>query len=194
LTLRTVKLPDGRIWLRVAQPDWTNPLDSSYAQNFGGRWNPPKSFATLYLNGDVITARLQIERMCGGTPITPDDLADDAYVLVAATLPAAQFGADAVSVEGLISLGLPQSYPLDGQGGSIPRAMCHEIGAGLQQQGIGGVWCRSHCTDDGRGKEFAWYSGTQNATAVWHDALQFGAWRYADTWHDIELAHQPDPA
>jgi hypothetical protein len=194
LTPRTVKLPDGRIWLRVAQPDWTKPLDPTYAQNFGGRWNPPRSFPTLYLNGDVVTARLQIERMCGGTPITPDDLADDAYVLVAATLPEAQLGADAVSVEGLISLGLPESYPLDGHGDSIPRETCGAIGAGLQQQGIRGVWSRSTCTDDGRGKEFAWYSGTQNATAVWQDALQFGVWRYAETWHDIELPHQPDPA
>lgn len=178
----------------MAKPEWAQPLDSSYAQNFGGRWNPPKSFPTLYLSADVLTARLQIERMCSGTPVTPDDLADDAYVLVAATLPAAQVGADAVSQEGLIALELPQSYPVDEQGVLVPQARCRTIGVDLQQQGLRGVWCKSACTDDGRGKEFAWFSGMQSAIAAWTHSLPFGSWRYANTWQDLELADQPDPA
>ncbi len=193
MTPRPLNLPAGRVWLRVAKPDWADPLDPGYAKNVGGRWNPPNSFPTLYLSGNVITARLQIERMCAGTPITPDDLADDAYMLVAATLPSAQPSADAVTEEGLIALGLPTSYPLDDQGHSVSHATCQPIGASLEQQGRSGIWCRSACSPDGHGRELAWFSGSQRAAAVWNKPLPFGLWRHADTWHDVELADQRDP-
>src|SRR5690606_20610998 len=113
---RTVALVSGRVWLRVADPAWQRPLDPSYAEAQGGRWNPPRSFPTLYLNADVLTARLQIERLCEGTAVTPDDLTDDAYVLVAATLPSSELAADAVSDAGLRALGLPDTYPVDPRG------------------------------------------------------------------------------
>jgi hypothetical protein len=47
----------------------------------------PHILAALYLNADVLTARAQIERMLAGSPVRIDDLDDDAYVLVAATVP-----------------------------------------------------------------------------------------------------------
>ena len=100
-------LPNGRVWLRVADPLWTRPLDPSFAAAAGGRWNPPGSFPVLYLNADVVTARLQIDRLVEDQPFTADDLDDDAYVLVAATLPRSQTCADAVSGAGLKALGLP---------------------------------------------------------------------------------------
>jgi RES domain-containing protein len=116
---RTVRLPDSRVWLRVADPEWADPLDPSYARRTGGRWNPPGSVATLYLNGDVVTARLQIERLLAGSPVRLDDLDDEAYILVAAMLPRAQMSADATSEAGLRALQLPKSYPCDP---SIPGA------------------------------------------------------------------------
>ncbi len=112
MTPDTVRLPDGRVWLRLAKPDWADPLDPSHAQQNGGRWNPPGSFATLYLNGDVATARMQIQRMLAGYPVRIEDLDDGAYVLVAATLPGSQTCAEATSPSGLEVLGLPDSYPL----------------------------------------------------------------------------------
>ncbi len=39
-------------YLRVADPGWADPLDSSFAQRLGGRWNAPDAHATLYLNAD----------------------------------------------------------------------------------------------------------------------------------------------
>jgi hypothetical protein len=36
-------------YLRVADPGWADPLDSSFAQRLGGRWNAPDAHATLYL-------------------------------------------------------------------------------------------------------------------------------------------------
>ena len=87
---RAVRLPGGRLWLRVADPAWEDPLDPRYAGRDGGRWNPPNSLPTLYLNGDVYTAQLQLERLLDGEPIHVEDLRDDAYLLVAAMLPGDQ--------------------------------------------------------------------------------------------------------
>jgi len=196
LTPKTVRLPDGRLWLRVASPDWEKPLDPSFARTTGGRWNAPNSFPALYLNANVVTARLQIERLLDGTASTPDDLADDAYVLVAAQLPPGELAADAVTDEGLNALGLPASYPVDGRGVPIPHSMCQPIGAALEAlPPVQGVWCRSACSDDGRGRELAWFARGHRATAAWRDPLPYRQWRYAEDWIDIDvLEHQPDPA
>lgn len=193
MTPKTVRLPDGRLWLRVANPEWEQPLDPSFARTTGGRWNPPNSFATLYLNANVVTARLQIERMLEGTASTPDDLADDAYVLIAARLPPDQSAADAVTAEGLGALGLPASYPVDARGQPIPHSTCQPIGVALQAL-VQGIWCRSACSDDGRGNELAWFAQGHAAEAVWRDPLPYRRWRHAEDWPDIGvLEPQPDP-
>jgi len=49
--MRTVER--GGPYLRVADPGWEDPLDGSYAANRGGRWNPPESFAVVYLTSSV---------------------------------------------------------------------------------------------------------------------------------------------
>jgi hypothetical protein len=67
-----------------------NPLDPSFAQRLGGRWNPPGEYPTLCLNADLATARSQLERMLEGYPAGLDDLDDDAFLLVAARLPERQ--------------------------------------------------------------------------------------------------------
>lgn len=191
----TVLLPDGRSWLRTADPAWADPLDPSYARDRGGRWNPPGSFPALYLNGDVATARMQIERMLAGSPVTVDDLDDEAYVLVAATLPGGQTCADATTEAGLRSLGLPDTYPRDPHGDEIDHPACQAIGRHVHDEGLDGVWCRSACTADGRGRELAWFPLDRNAAAraVWSDPLPFGAWRYAEGWEDLGLGDQPWP-
>ncbi len=77
--MRTRRLqPNGHRWLRVCRPAWDDPFDTASSQAAGGRWNPPGSWPTLYLNRDVATARAQIIRLLDGTPVDPDDLADDA--------------------------------------------------------------------------------------------------------------------
>jgi hypothetical protein len=195
VTPRRVRLPDGRVWLRLAEPEWENPLDPSFATASGGRWNPPGSYAVLYLNGDVQTAQLQIERMLAGSPVHPDDLDDAAYVLVAATLPRSQWSADAVTAPGLRALGLPTTYPRDPSGAQIGHASCRAIGTALRRDALRGVWCRSACTSDGRGRELAWFPATLRSRArpVWDDPLPLGRWRGAVGWSDLRLAEQPDP-
>lgn len=189
-------VPDGRVFLRVAEPEWADPLDPEYAARAGGRWNPPGSFPTLYLNGDVATARMQLQRLAQGAPFTMDDLDDDAYVLVAAMLPRNQSCADGVTAEGLRRLGLPPTYPLDEAGVPVAHDRCHASGAAVRAAGLRGVWCISAATRDGSGREFAWFpAGSRSrASLVWPEPLPLGRWRDAGGWSDLGLAGQPDPA
>ncbi|MEX2527274.1 MAG: RES domain-containing protein [Gemmatimonadota bacterium] len=189
-------LPERRIWLRVADPLWTDPLDPSFAAATGGRWNPPDSFPVLYLNADVGTARMQIDRMAVDQPFTADDLDDDAYLLVAATRPRSQSCADAVSRAGLESLGLPPSYPLSAGGEMVERALCQSIGAEIHEVGSRGVWCISAASPVRSGRELAWFpaSARSRARPLWTEGKPFGLWRDATEWSDIGLAAQTDPA
>jgi hypothetical protein len=187
-------LPDHRVWLRVASANWTNPLDPGWAGTQGGRWNPPNTFPVLYLNANVLTAQLQIERLCDGMPFSPEDLADEAYTLVLLRLPTSQRVADAVSVQGLAALGLPSSYPLGTDGTMIDRAVCQPKGQAVREARLTGVWCRSAASADGRGRELAWFPGTRAARPLRKPPMPFGSWRYASTWRDLGLREQPDPA
>lgn len=195
MKFRTAQLPNARVWLRVVKPDWSDPLDPGFARVRGGRWNPPTSYPTLYCSADVTTARLQVERMLDGSPVTLDDLRDDAYGLIAFTLPNAQRCADAVGDEGLQSCGLPPSYPRDAQGVGIGHSVCQLIGAKIHALGLRGVWCRSACTNDGSGREVAWFPATNRskAKALWDRPLPLRQWRYAVGWSDLDLDEQPDP-
>lgn len=193
--MNPLRLPYRRTWLRVAEPEWSDPLDPSYAEEHGGRWNPPRSFPTLYLNGDVVTARLQLERLIDGSPVRVDDLDDNAYVLIAALLPRTQTCADAISAAGLRALSLPETYPRDADGRRVDHGTCQRVGARVHAAGIRGVWCRSACTDDGKGRELAWFPATRRSLArpAWARPLPLGRWRDATGWSDIGVADQRDP-
>lgn len=191
---RRLELPDGRIWLRVVDPEWVDPLDPSHAREHGGRWNPPGSFPTLYLNADPMTARSRLDHLLEGSPVEVEDLDDDAYGLVAATLPRKQVCADALGEAGLRALGLPPSYPLDEDGNEVPHATCQPIGEAVHAQGLRGIAARSAATPDGRGRELAWYpAGSRSAAhAVWDEPLPLGEWWDAGRWSDLDLPDQPD--
>ena len=191
-----VDLPDGRVWLRVADPDWTDPLDPRWAERAGGRWNAPGSFRTLYLNADVHTARLQLVALLRGSPVEVEDLADDAYVLAAATLPRDQTCADARTDAGLAALGLPASYPRDEAGRTVGHAVCQAVGGDVQARGLRGVLCRSATTTDGEGRELAWFPATSRSRAhpAWTAPRPLGAWRDAAGWEDLGLDEQPEMA
>jgi len=158
-------LRDAKAWYRVADTGWDDPLDPSFAQRFGGRWNPPGSYPTLYLNEDVNTARSQIHRMLEGSPVRPEDL-DDRFVLVTARLPSRQKVADAVTDEGLAALGLPGSYPLDESGERVPHKTCQPIGAVVHELELRGVHARSAAMTAGTGRELAWFPARPSSHAT----------------------------
>ncbi len=172
---------DGHRWLRVADETWDDPLDPSFAQSHGGRWNPANSHATLYLNEDIDTARAQIHSMLAGSPVRAEDL-DEGYVLVTATLPSPQDAADGITNAGLQSLGLPETYPSDKFDDVISHDVCQPIGADVEALGLRGVHARSAATPKGSGRELAWFPArsSSKATPV-GEPIPFSEWWIADT-------------
>lgn len=173
MTPRVEKLRDDQGWLRVADPSWLDPLDPSYAQAAGGRWNPPDSFATLYLNEDLATARAQVTALLAGSPVDPEDL-DPGFDLVVATLPREQEVADAISDQGLEALGLPHTYPHHRNGRPVAHDDCRSVGQVVHDLGLRGVHARSAVFDEGR--ELAWFPARTSSRARMRDRLPFGDW------------------
>lgn len=177
MTPLAVRLPDGHEWLRVADPDWVDPLDPAFAAEHGGRWNPPGSHPTLYLNEDLATARAQVSKLLDGSPVEPDDL-DPGFDLVAATLPRSQDVADAVSEAGLEALGLPVSYPRYPNGRPVRHEACQPIGTAVNEAGLRGVHARSAAHEEGAGRELAWFPARATSRATLVGRLSFGEWWY----------------
>lgn len=172
-----VRVPDGRVWLRITRPHSADPFDRSFAKRRGGRWNPQESWPTLYLNHDLATVHAQVRHLFAGRGIEPDDLDDDAPIrLAAATLPGRQRAADVVSDRGVAAVGLPTSYPLDEGGGQVPHDTTQAVGVEVHRAGLRGVLCRSAA---GLGRAFAWFPADRSrARPVWSSPLAFGTWRH----------------
>jgi hypothetical protein len=173
LTPQTESLPEGHGWLRVADPSWADPLDPSYAKALGGRWNPPGSFATLYLNEDLETARAQVSSLLAGSPVSPEDL-DRGFDLIVATLPRDQEVADAVSDDGLKALGLPVTYPRHRNGRPVRHEDCQPVGLLVKDLELRGVHARSAVLDEGR--ELAWFPARESSRATLLERLEFSDW------------------
>jgi hypothetical protein len=172
-------LPAGHTWWRVADAAWDDPLDATWADRAGGRWNAPGDGPTLYLNADVATARAQVPRMLAGTAIDPEDLRDDApFVLIPVRLPSRQRVADATTDTGLVALGLPRTYPRRPRGGEVPWAACRAAARTVRTAGLRGVHARSAATPDGSGRELAWFPAPGARARAGGPALDFAAWRH----------------
>jgi hypothetical protein len=170
-------LPDRHVWFRVADPGWADPCDPSFAAATGGRWNPPGSFPTLYLNEDIVTARVNVQLFLQGQPYGPEDLLDDAGpLLVRVTLPRGQRVADVHSAEGVAAVGLPAGYPDDGRGGIVGHDACQPIGQAAHDAGRRGVRCRSARVPYGAGRELAWFPSTARSRVHVVVAEAFGDW------------------
>lgn len=175
--MRTEILPDGHVWFRIANAAWGNPLDPSFAAARGGRWNPPGSHPTLYLNEDPITARINLTGFIDGWPYEPEDLRDDTGpVLVHATLPADQRVVDAHSRRGLEAVALPATYPIDGDGRLVGHEICQPIGLAAKRAGLRGVRARSARAPQGAGRELAWFPATRGSRARALAVEPFTSW------------------
>ncbi|MGB7860415.1 MAG: RES family NAD+ phosphorylase [Acidimicrobiia bacterium] len=181
------RLRDGHDWLRVADPSWSDPLDPTYAADHGGRWNPPGSFPTLYLNEDLGTARAQVLKLLEGSPVEPEDL-DPGFDLVVANLPTAQDVADAASDPGLRALGLPETYPVHGNGRPVRHETCQPVGAKVHSADLRGVRARSAATADRTGHELAWFPARVSSRASMVTRLDFDGW-----WYRSEAGRQMFP-
>jgi hypothetical protein len=180
VTFLTERLPDTHTWWRIADRGWSDPLDPGFAAQRGGRWNPPASFPTLYLNEDLATARLNLRAFIAQWPYEPEDLrADNGPLLVAATLPRAQKVCDIHTALGVVKAGLHENYPLDLNGHPIPHDTCQAIGARVKSAGLRGVHTRSAQARDGSGRELAWFPATAQSRARSTRTLSFPEWYWA---------------
>ncbi len=179
-----MQLPAGHIWLRITRPNSADPFDPTFAQRRGGRWNPPRSWPSLYLNEDLVTVHAQVRYLFAGRGVEPADLDDDAPIrLAAATLPLRQRVADVITSEGVADVGLAPTYPLDDSGRVVPNSVTQPIGIGAHRAGLRGVWCRSA---GGVGHELAWFPSARSAARpTWPTTLAYGGWRHAVTLTDI---------
>ncbi len=136
----------GGRYYRLADPDWPDPLDSSYSLTYGGRWNAPGAFPVLYLNDTVATARLQVLHKLADLPYGPEDLdPDEQHDLIGVDVPAHAY-LDCVSDDGLTRVGLPTSYPRHANGRAIAHSTCQPIGQHAWDDRLPGIACRSAAT------------------------------------------------
>ncbi|MGH2801936.1 MAG: RES domain-containing protein [Thermoleophilaceae bacterium] len=133
----------GGEYLRIADPDWGDPLSPEYARRRGGRWNPPGSFGVVYLNASLDVARAQVRHKLEPRGIRPEDLVPDGGpILVRTDVPDDRY-VDAISDAGLVALGLPLTYPRDDRGRPVQHAECQPIGRRARDAGERGIACRS---------------------------------------------------
>jgi hypothetical protein len=171
------RLVDRRPWYRICDAGWDDPLDDTFAAARGGRWNPPGSWRTLYLNEDLVTARLNLDRFVAGWPYEPEDLDDGSGPhLAVATLPRDQTVTDVHTPPGVAAVGLPTTYPLGATGELVPHAVCQAIGERVHRAGRRGVRCRSAQAPRGAGRELAWFPATARSRAHLVERLAFTAW------------------
>lgn len=177
MVLRCETLPGAHVWWRIADPAWADPLDPSFAQRQGGRWNPPDSFPVLYLNEDMVTARLNLRAFIANWPYEPEDLRDDTGpILLGCTLPRRQVVCDVHSADGVRAAGLPDAYPFERDGRPVPHSRCQPVGVQVKTAGLRGVRVRSARSRDGAGRELAWFPASVRSHARRIRTLAFTAW------------------
>ncbi len=170
-------VPDGHVWWRIADQAWVDPLDPGFAREVGGRWNPPDSFPTLYLNEDMVTARLNLRAFIAGWPYGPEDLREDTGpVLVGCRLPRRQVVCDVHTPAGVHAAGMPATYPLDEDGTLVPHNRCQPVGARAKALGLRGVRSRSAQARDGAGRQLAWFPASARSIARRVRMLPFATW------------------
>jgi hypothetical protein len=149
----------GGRYLRVADPSWARPLDGRHAKERGGRWNPPGSFAVVYLFGALDVARSFVLARFTGHPYSAFDLRPEAGPdLVETDVPEDRF-VDIVTDEGCRAADLPVTYPRDEDGSPIPHERCRPIGLAAWEQGKPGIACRSATARaNDVGEELAWFA------------------------------------
>lgn len=129
----------GGVHYRVADAAWADPLDASYSARTGARWNAPGSFGVLYLSTTLGVARANVRRLFHGQPYGPEDLdPSTAPVLIDVDLQEDDY-VDVVTPEGIAAAGLPATYPLAADGGTVPHTTCQPVGQEAYLAGVRGL-------------------------------------------------------
>ena len=152
----------GGVYVRVADPGWDDPLSGAFAKVRGGRWNAPRAFPVVYLNGDVRVARANVLQRFAGLPYGPEDLEPStAPALVSTVVPEDEF-VDVVGNAGCAAVGLPPTYPVDEDGAPVPHELCQPVGQAAWDADLPGIACRSAAPAAPRGgEELAWFDRSE---------------------------------
>jgi len=166
-------------YLRVADPDWEDPLDGAVSMTRGGRWNAPGGYRAVYLNADLATARantrLLIEEAIQGMPFAFHDLEPCALpVLIEVDLPSGDI-LDARTDRGLMSAGLPTTYPRSEAGDPLPLQDCQRVGTRAHRAGVSRIAYRSAANAAGGG-EVAWLEDHGGPLAASGPVRTFEEW------------------
>ena len=82
----------------------------------------------------------------------------------------------AACVAGLRAAGLPETYPLDGDGAPVTHPRCQRIGERAKEAGLRGVRALCAQSRDGTGRELAWFPASSRNVARRLRVLKFGKW------------------
>jgi hypothetical protein len=149
----------GGPYVRVADPAWPLPLDPRFAQERGGRWNPPGSFPVVYLCATREVARAVVLRRFDRLPYGVVDLLPSRAPVLIETRVHEGLLVDVVGDAGCRAAGLPATYPLDGRGRTIAWERTQPVGEAAWEQGERGLACRSAAMPRReRGEELAWFA------------------------------------
>jgi len=161
----------GGEYYRVVAPDWTEPLDTTYSKQYGGRWNPPGEFGALYLNANLRVAAANARAQHAGRAIKLFDLHPSARPeLVTAEVPQRDV-VDAVSPDGVAALGFAESFPF-----GVSWLPCQAIARAAKADGISGIATRSNAEATATrvvGEELAVFEGCAVAERA---RRPFAAW------------------
>lgn len=127
----------GRYY-RVCDPGWFDCCDTTFSEQFGGRWNSPGTFPVLYLNADVATARANAQHRYDGEAFGLFDLNPTARPHLQIVAVASAPMLDIVTDVGTTDAGLPVTYPV-----GVTHAACRKIGTAAHKANVAGIACRS---------------------------------------------------
>jgi RES domain-containing protein len=145
-------------FVRVADPEWRQPLDPSFAAVHGGRWNPPASFPVLYLCASPAVARDVVLGRFAGLPYGLLDVRSDRRPVLIETDVPSHRAADVVTDAGCRAASLPATYPFDTRGRKIGWTRTQPIGEAAWAEHERSIACRSAAIPKGGdGEELAWF-------------------------------------
>ncbi len=129
----------GGEYYRVVAPDWTEPLDTAYSKQYGGRWNPPGEFGALYLNADLRVAAANARAQHAGRALKLFDLLPKARPELVTVEVQRRDVVDAVSPAGVATLGFAETFPF-----GVSWLLCQAIARVAKADGVSGVATRSN--------------------------------------------------
>jgi RES domain-containing protein len=123
----------------VVAPEWTDPADTTYSKQRGGRWNPAGEFGALYLNATIQVAAANARAQHAGRAIKLFDLLPEARPELVTFEVLMVDVVDACTPDGIAALGFAENFPY-----GVTWQPCQAIGREAHATAMAGVAARSN--------------------------------------------------